>query len=133
MFEWGPGIAPPPPPENVVLEVESQHACKGVNVVLASGYVATNYGRAKTFDATSHAPVAVKSLSVSITYDSEGTFPLTKHPSQSLNGVSFVETSEQLRAIGIGTNAGDVCRGFKVNAAAVTMGGQNLHAEVHTR
>jgi hypothetical protein len=133
MIEWGPGIAPPVPPEpQIRLRVSYQKTCKGVNLILASGYVATNYGYASTVAAGSSTSVIVKSLRVAMVYDGPS-FPLTRNPVDTATDQASVVTSEQLRSIGLGWGADVVCRGFKIVADATTYGGRSLHAEIHTR
>jgi hypothetical protein len=132
-IEWGPQIQPPTPPEPTIrLRVGYQKACKGVNLLLVSGYVATNYGRAWAVASDGTTPVVVKSLKVSIVYDGPS-FPLTRNPTLTAMDQASVETSEQLRAIGLGWQASDVCRGFKVVADLVTYGGRTIHHEIHTK
>jgi hypothetical protein len=133
IIEWGPHVQPPTPPEpQIRLRVGYQKTCKGVNIGIASGYVATNYGHATTVASDGRTPVVVKSLRVAIVYDG-GTFPLTRNPVDTVTDQSSVTTSEQLRAIGLGWQADAICRGFKVVADATTYGGRQIHAEIHTR
>lgn len=131
IVEWGPHVKPPPP-EPAYLVVGYKKACKGVNVGFASGYVATNYGRARAVAADKTTLVTVRSLSVSMQYDPP-TFPLTRNPSRTVENQAQVEVGEQLRSIGLGWNAGEVCRGFRVNASVVTMNGRKWGATIHTR
>jgi hypothetical protein len=130
LFEWGPNIAPPPAP--IHLTVGYTKKCEGLNLGIASGFVATNYGRAYTWTGSKDNRAPVKTLKVSIVYDSPA-FPLTRNPTQTVNDQSYAETAEQLRSFGLGWNAEEICRGYKVVGEVETLDGKHLRGEIHTK